>query len=251
MDFSAEIQSDLSVSNIAFYRFTQLRGLQARRQIFLSICNHLGLRGSIIFSGEGINGMLAGRKHSIRQFQLFLDLDPQLAQMNYQESYSSQVPFQELLIKIKKEIIPIGNENIQPEKTTAPRISPKELKRWLDEKREFILLDTRNQYEIEYGTFEKSQHLGLRHFRNIQEKLKKSALESQKEKPLVMFCTGGIRCEKASVVALNEGFRDVYQLEGGILKYFKECGGSHYKGNCFVFDERVALDAKLNPISKS
>jgi predicted sulfurtransferase len=158
-----------------------------------------------------------------------------------------------MLVKVKKEIIPLGLPSVRPREKTGARLAPRELKRWLDEKRDMVLLDTRNDYEIDHGTFETAMSLRLDHFREFPERLAEVPAELR-DKPLVMFCTGGIRCEKASVVAMAQGFREVYQLDGGILKYFEECGGEHYEGRCFVFDRRIAVGSDLaetSPLAKS
>jgi predicted sulfurtransferase len=248
MDRSVKSSQVLRVLNIAFYHFVNLEDPQKIRQELKGICSSLGLKGSILVSSEGMNGFLAGAEEPIRQFQAHLKNEALWSSITFKESISDRVPFQRLLIKLKKEIIPLGDPNIQPHHFTAPRLSPQELKHWLEEGKDFLLLDTRNDYEVKYGTFEKATLLEIQHFRDFPEKLHQIP-DSEKKKPVVMFCTGGIRCEKASVVALNQGFQEVYQLEGGILNYFEECGGSHYEGNCFVFDERVALDPQLKPTS--
>ncbi len=238
------------ILNIAFYKFIDLTDLPDLRELLREQGERLGLKGSVLLSGEGLNGALAGLDANVREFQSFLGSHPMGQGLVYKESYSEEIPFQKLLIKLKKEIIPLGDSDIKPAQLSGSKISPLELKQWLDENRDFEFLDTRNDYEIQFGTFEKAQSLGLRHFRNFTKKL--SALpDDRKLRPLVMFCTGGIRCEKASVAAMKLGFQDVYQLDGGILKYFEECGGSHYRGDCFVFDERVALNSRLEPSAKT
>jgi UPF0176 protein len=243
MENSVVSEKVLRTLNIAFYKFVELNDLSQLRTVLREECQKREIKGSILISTEGLNGSLAGLESQIRDFQQFLASTHFGAGLEYKESFSSYVPFQKLFIKIKKEIIPVGDSDVRPAEFTAPRISPAELRLWLDEQREFDLLDTRNDYEIEYGTFEKAKHLGLKHFRHFSDKLE--AMEKDPAKPLVMFCTGGIRCEKASVIALKKGFKEVYQLEGGILKYFEECGDQHYQGNCFVFDERVAVNSNL------
>jgi predicted sulfurtransferase len=247
MDRSVNSTQVLSILNIAFYKFVQLTDLQEVRQELKRICLHWDLKGTILVSSEGINGTLAAEVSRIRKFQEDLHRIPDFSDLVFKESYSAVVPFQRMFVKLKKEIIPLGDPGIMPAQYTGPRIQPQELKKWLDDGRDVILLDTRNDYEIEHGTFEKAVHLGIGHFRNFPDRLK-CLPEDQRKRPVVMFCTGGIRCEKASVAALRAGFEDVYQLDGGILKYFEECGSSHYRGNCFVFDERVAIDPNLKPI---
>ena len=150
-----------------------------------------------------------------------------------------------MLVKIKKEIIAFGVEGIDPSRQSTPSIAPKELKHWLDEGRPVTLLDTRNDYEVKLGTFHGARPAGIDHFRNFPDAVRKLP-SAMKDEPIVMFCTGGIRCEKAGPFMQKEGFQNVFQLEGGILKYFEECGGDHWDGECFVFDRRVGLDPKLN-----
>lgn len=234
----------MKILNIAFYRFVALSSLPERRVIFRERCHSLGLKGTILLSEEGINGFLAGTADSIRAFQSFLLEMPVFSGMTFKESESSRIPFGRMRVKLKKEIISMGHVDIRPESFTAPRVSAEELCRWMDEKRDIVVLDTRNTYEIEKGTFENAIDLDIQTFRKFPEKLM-ALPQAVREKPVVMFCTGGIRCEKATAFALKQGFREVYQLDGGILKYFEECGGKHYRGGCFVFDERVALDEKL------
>jgi predicted sulfurtransferase len=153
------------------------------------------------------------------------------------------VPFKKLFIKKKKEIIPFGVPTVDATERLAPYLTPEQLKQWFLDGREFVLLDTRNTYEIEKGTFENAKHLNLQHFKNFPQALEKRS-EEFKGKPVVMFCTGGIRCEKAAVYAKDLGL-DAWQLEGGILNYFERVGSLGYKGDCFVFDERSALDPAL------
>ncbi len=147
-------------------------------------------------------------------------------------------------MKIKNEIITMGRPDIRPSEKTGKRLYPKELKDWYDAKKEFVILDTRNDYEISQGTFKNAIHYDIETFKQFPEKLEKDAARLR-DKTVVMFCTGGIRCEKATALAEDLGIKDVFQLEGGILKYFEEVGGSHYRGDCFVFDHRANVDAEL------
>ena len=133
---------------------------------------------------------------------------------------------------------------MDPAGSSAEYICPKILKHWLDEREDFVLLDARNQFEIEVGSFKNSVSLGIAHFRDFEASLK-TVPDEWKDRPVVAFCTGGIRCEKAALLLQRHGFKKVYQLEGGILNYFKQVGVQHYEGNCFVFDQRVALDSQL------
>src|SRR5262249_778191 len=143
-----------------------------------------------------------------------------------------------------KEIIAFGVDGIDPIRRPAPKLSARELKRWLDEGRPFTLLDTRNDFEVTLGTFHNAVPIGIQHFREFPAAVAKLPRNSQ-QRPIVTFCTGGIRCEKAAPYLIQNGFEQVFQLDGGILKYFEECGNDHYQGECFVFDNRVGLTAEL------
>ena len=148
-------------------------------------------------------------------------------------------------VRLKKEIISLGRKDINPREMTGERISPEALKNILDSKEEVLVLDTRNEYETRVGKFENAIDLQLDTFRDFPEAVE-SLPEEYKDKQIVMYCTGGIRCEKASAVMMKAGFADVKQLDGGVIEYFKETGGAYWEGDCFVFDERVALDKELN-----
>ncbi len=166
--------------------------------------------------------------------------DERFADLSFRESFSQSISFKRLKVKIKKEIITMNQPGIHPEQARAPSISPQELKQWLDEKREVILLDTRNEFEVNYGSFNSAMHLGLKNFSEFPDAVKTLKCD----KPVVMFCTGGIRCEKAALSMFNQGFSEVYQLDGGILNYFSQVGQAHYQGGCFVFDDRVVVQAE-------
>ena len=228
--------------NIATYKFLPLTDeilLDLHRQL-LMLCERLMLKGSILLSKEGININLSGEIASVRQFQHDLLQDERFADLSFRESFSQSISFKRLKVKIKKEIITMNQPGIHPEQARAPSISPQELKQWLDEKREVILLDTRNEFEVNYGSFNSAMHLGLKNFSEFPDAVKTLKCD----KPVVMFCTGGIRCEKAALSMFNQGFSEVYQLDGGILNYFSQVGQAHYQGGCFVFDDRVVVQAE-------
>jgi len=169
---------------------------------------------------------------------------PGLENLQPKFSETDHQPFSRMLVRMKKEIIAFGVEGINPAQRTSPKLSAKELKQWLDEGRPVTLLDTRNDYEVKLGTFKNAVPAGIDHFRDFPAAVRRLPARL-KEQAIVMFCTGGIRCEKAGPFMENEGFKTVFQLDGGILKYFEECGGAHYDGECFVFDQRVGLDPSL------
>lgn len=233
------------VTNIAAYKFAALEDLKPLRERLLAQCRAWQLKGTILLSTEGINLFVAGGASEIEQLLVLLRAIPGLAELSPKISESEQQPFTRMLVRIKKEIIAFGVPGIDPSQRTAPKLSPTELKQWLDEGRPVRLLDTRNDYEVKLGTFRNAVQLGIDHFREFPAAVAQMPVE-WKQQPIVMFCTGGIRCEKAGPYMQREGFEQVYQLEGGILKYFEDCGGAHYDGECFVFDQRVGLDPSLD-----
>ncbi len=234
----------MSLVTIAAYQFFKLDHLPELREKIKEACFSLGFTGTVLLSHEGINYFICGEKSKTDQFKEYLERELRLTHLCYKEHPCLKSPFVRLLVKIKKEIISMGDPSIIPEESTAPYISPLQLKEWLDTQKDITLIDTRNTYEIACGTFENAIDLQLDSFRQITEAYKKLP-DSVKEKPVVMFCTGGIRCEKASAYFMKNGFKEVYQLQGGILNYFEQCGDAHYSGNCFVFDWRLAVDSQF------
>ena len=231
--------------NISAYKFVQLDDLSKRREELLKICLDLGLKGTVLLSQEGINVFVAGLRPEIDQLVSYFESKPEYRGLPVKESESDEQPFTRTLVRIKKEIIAFGVEGIEPATKTSPKLKPVELKKWLDEGRPVTLFDVRNDYEVELGTFDNAKPVGIDHFRNFPEAVNRLP-EAMKKETVVMFCTGGIRCEKAGPLMEREGFENIYQLDGGILKYFEDCGGEHYDGECFVFDKRVAVDSELN-----
>ena len=232
--------------NLAGYKFVKLDGLPELRASLRPQCQHLGLKGTILVSPEGINVFVAGPEREIGEFKALLHADDRFADLRFKESRSAAQPFKRMLVKIKPEIITLRVPGLDPAANPAPALAPIDLKRWLDEGREVVLLDTRNAFEVEAGTFRNALHLDLKAFGQFPEAA--DGLDpSLKDKTVVTFCTGGIRCEKAAPVLISKGFHDVYQLQGGILQYFEDCGATHFNGRCFVFDERNTLDGELRP----
>ena len=231
------------IVNIAGYRFIHLKDRDELRQPFREITSKLSIKGTILLSHNGINFFLAGTKASIDNYISYLDRDERFKNMSLHISYSDYQPFRRMLVRLKKEIISLGIDGVRPADYTGKYIEPTEFKKWLDEGREVTILDTRNDYELRVGTFENAIDLDIKTFRDFPKAVQN--LQQDKSTPVVMFCTGGIRCEKASVVMENQGWKNVYQIKGGVLGYFKETGGEHWQGDCFVFDQRVALDTNL------
>lgn len=233
-----------AITNIAAYRFTRLDDLKSLRQRLLDQCRTWGLKGTILLSTEGINLFVAGRRAEIEKLVAELHSIQGLETLAPKYSESDDQPFSRMLVRIKKEIISFGVEGIDPGTRTSPKLQARELKRWLDEGRPVTLLDTRNDYEVKLGTFRGAKVLEIDHFREFPDAVSQLP-DELKQTPIVMFCTGGIRCEKAGPYMEREGFQNIFQLDGGILKYFEEVGGDHYDGECFVFDHRVGVDPAL------
>jgi len=240
------------ILNIAAYLFVSLDKLEELRSHMLQECNEGHLKGTILLTGEGINLFLAGAELEMRGFLKWLRSDSRFAAIEAKESWSDEQPFKKMLIKLKSEIIRMNHPSIQPEKGRANFIAPQKLKEWLDRGtddlgRPVVMLDTRNAFEIDYGTFENALHFNIEKFTEFPEAITKHK-EELLDKTIVSFCTGGIRCEKSGLYMREIGMEHTYQLEGGILKYFEEVGAAHYEGSCFVFDEREALEPSLDII---
>lgn len=232
-------------TNISTYCFAELEGLKDLRAELLEKCREWELKGTILLSREGINLFVAGSQDSIDGLMERLHAIPGLEGLTPKLSYSDHQPFNRMLVRLKKEIIAFGVEGVNPAQRTSPKLPPKELKKWLDEGKPVTLLDTRNDYEVKLGTFKGAIDPEIQTFREFPKAVRELP-EQMKDQPVVMFCTGGIRCEKAGPFMEMEGFKEIYQLDGGILKYFEECGGDHYAGDCFVFDQRVGVDPALS-----
>ncbi|MFQ5639773.1 MAG: rhodanese-like domain-containing protein [bacterium] len=241
-------QDNQNICNIAAYKFVKLSNetLNELQGALQNQCGERNLKGTILLSPEGVNLFLAGAEDAITRFRSFLTSFAVFSDLTFKVSFSKNNPFQKMRVKIKSQIIPMSVPDVHPAQSDTERISPKDLKKWLDESRDFTLLDTRNDYEVEFGTFKNARHLDIKTFRDFPKAIEGFGQDSE-TKPLVLFCTGGIRCEKAVPLMLKKGFKNVLQLDGGILKYFEEVGSEHYDGECFVFDERVALTSELQP----
>ena len=236
--------NNLNVLNIAGYKFEPLDDLYVLIPKFQNKCDALDLRGSVYLSPNGINFSLAGSEEAVAQYLIFMEEDARFLDIPLKKTYSETQPFRRMKVRLKKEIISLGRDDINPRELTGEYISPQELYAMYENNEDVIVLDTRNEYETRVGLFENAVDLQLDTFRDFPQAIEELP-EEYKEKQIVMYCTGGIRCEKASAVMLKAGFSDVKQLEGGVLDYFKETDGKYWNGDCFVFDERVALDTDL------
>ena len=238
-----------TILNISTYKFVPLPDAAALREVLLERALARKLKGTILLAEEGINMFLAGPADDVRGFVAELHTDARFADIVPKESWSDTQPFKKMLVKVKGEIIRMNHPTIRPANGRAPSVAPATVKRWLDQGhddagRPVVTLDTRNDFEVDEGTFEGAIDWRITKFTEFPDAFR-AHLDELKDKTVVSFCTGGIRCEKAAILMREEGLEHVYQLEGGILKYFEETDGSHYQGGCFVFDERRALGADL------
>ncbi len=243
----------MAILNIAAYLFVSIADPPALAAVLRARCEARGVLGSILVSPEGVNLFLAGAADEVDGFLADLRADARFSGLREKRSWSASVPFRRLLIKVKPEIITFKQDGLDPANVRAPSVTPADLRRWLDQGhdddgRPVVLVDTRNDEELAYGTFRGALQLGIDKFTELPD-----ALEAHRDelagKAVVTFCTGGIRCEKAAPWMVNHGYQNVLQLEGGILGYFEREGGAHYDGGCFVFDERVSLGPDLAPVA--
>ncbi len=248
----------MEIVNIAAYKFVGIPDRENLRSVLLDRCTEWRLKGTVLLADEGINFNVAGSKAATDEFLNFLKSDAlcnnRFSDLEVKVSYSESQPFRKMVVRMPKEIITMKHPMIKPEMERAASVEPKVLDRWLeqghdDEGREIIIIDTRNDYEVEMGRFVDAIDYDIEQFSSFPEAVR-SALDEDptlKEKTIVTYCTGGIRCEKAALFMNELDLARVYQLQGGILNYFAECGGKHWTGECFVFDDRYALDPDLQP----
>jgi UPF0176 protein len=236
----------LPILNLSAYKFVTIDDLPAVRERLLHAAVERGLKGTVLLAEEGINLFVAGPEIAVRSWVAILHADARFADIAPKESFSAEVPFRRMLVKIKREIIRMNMPAIRPAQGRAPSVAPRTLARWLaqghdDEGRPVVTLDTRNAFEVDAGAFENAIDWRIGKFSEFPAALQ-AHRDELKGKTVVSYCTGGIRCEKAAIVMQAAGLESVYQLEGGILKYFEETEGApHWRGGCFVFDERGCL----------
>ncbi len=226
----------------AFYKFVSLPDFAQKQQPLLSYCQTQGVKGTILLAAEGINGTIAAAsRQEIASVLSFLRADPQLANLEYKESYADSPPFKRMKVRLKREIVTLGLPEVDPNEQVGTYVSPEEWNALICDP-EVSVIDTRNDYEVNIGTFKGSQNPQTTSFNQFPDYIRQH-LDPTKHKKVALFCTGGIRCEKASSFMLSQGFQEVYHLKGGILKYLEEVPAeeSLWQGECFVFDERVAV----------
>jgi UPF0176 protein len=243
----------MSILNLSAYKFIELNDLPALREQLFDEAQRCGLKGTVLLAQEGVNLFLAGPEAGARDWLASLQSDPRFADLAPKESFSEALPFKRLLVKVKREIIRMNQPAVRPAAGRAPAVDAATLVRWLeqghdDNGRPVVMLDTRNGFEVDEGAFEGAIDWRLAKFSDFPAALAEHRRELD-GKTVVSYCTGGIRCEKAALVMQDAGLDSVYQLEGGILKYFEQTTAPFWRGGCFVFDERIALDPSLQPVS--
>lgn len=225
----------------ALYKFVSLPDFAQKQDPLLSYCQSQGIKGTILLAAEGINGTIAGSRQGVDSVLAFLRSDPRLADLEHKESYTEIQPFERMKVRLKAEIVTMGLPEVDPNQQVGTYVSPQEWNDLISDP-EVIVIDTRNDYEVNIGTFKTAHNPQTKSFREFPEYVSKN-LDPNQHKKVALFCTGGIRCEKASAFMLSQGFTGVYHLKGGILKYLESVPAeeSLWEGECFVFDERVAV----------
>ncbi len=231
----------------ALYKFADLPGYKALKSPLLRVCQHHGITGTLLLAAEGINGTVAGTRGAIDSLLGYLKSDPRLADLEHKESYCDEMPFYRTKVKLKKEIVTLGVPDVNPANLTGRYVQPQEWNDLISDP-EVLVVDTRNDYEVGIGTFKNAINPKTNTFREFPEFVQQN-LSHAKDKKIAMFCTGGIRCEKSTAFLMQQGFKEVYHLKGGILKYLEEVPASEslWEGECFVFDNRVAVNHQLKP----
>ena len=225
----------------ALYKFVRLPDFAEKQEPLLSYCQSQGVKGTILLAAEGINGTITGSRQAVDSVLTFLRSDPRLSDLEAKESYTETQPFERMKVRLKPEIVTMGLPEVDPNQQVGTYVSPEEWNDLICDP-DVIVIDTRNDYEVNIGTFKKAQNPQTKSFREFPEYVSQN-LDPKQHKKVALFCTGGIRCEKASSFMISQGFAEVYHLKGGILKYLESVPteSSLWEGECFVFDERVAV----------
>ncbi len=229
-----------------FYKFVTLTDCEVKQKEIFQFCQQSHIKGTILLAQEGINGTIAGSRQDIDNLLAFLRSDPRFQDLEVKESAASSPPFERLKVRIKSEIVTFGQPNANPNEQVGEYVSPQQWNELLEDP-EIVVIDTRNDYEVAIGSFKGAKNPKTYSFREFPDYVQQN-LDPQQTPKVAMFCTGGIRCEKASSYLLSQGFKQVYHLKGGILKYLEEIPSedSLWEGECFVFDERVAVKQGLS-----
>ena len=234
-------------NTLLYYKFANIPEAESFAETHLKFCKELGLVGRVLIGDEGINGTVSGSKDSCVKYMKFLEESELFKGIEFKIDEVDEPSFTKMHVRYREEIVTFGDKNeiVDPTEFTAPHLSPEEVKRMKDED-DVVFLDVRNKLEYEVGRFKNARGMEIDHFRDFADHLNEIA--DLKERKVIAYCTGGIRCEKATALLLKEGFKEVYQIDGGIIKYGKETGGEDFEGKCYVFDKRLTVDVnEVNP----
>jgi len=231
-------------TNTSGYKFIPLDDLTSLRDYFRALAIKHEVYGTVYVTHEGLNIAQAGKPENVDAYKKELAQDERFKDIFFKDSYSKMLPFHKVVVKIKPEVIALKVSEMHPEDAPNTHVEPEDLKTWLDNNDNVVFLDTRNYYEYNLGTFENAINPDINTFREFPEFLD-TLPEKIKDEKVVIFCTGGVRCEKAAPLMKKKGFKNVYQINGGILNYFEKCGGAYWEGDCFIFDDRVAVNSEL------
>ena len=226
----------------SFYKFTNIPNFESFREPILNGLKKHHILGTVILASEGINGTVSASHQDIKSFYNLIAQFDAFSDMIYKETFHDSIPFDKAKVKFRKEIVTMGVEGVNPIESTGEHVSPEDWNKLITDP-ETVLIDTRNDYEIGLGTFERAINPNTKNFREFPDYVQKELMD-KKEKNIAMFCTGGVRCEKSTAYLKNLGFKKVYQLDGGILNYLEHTPAdkSLWKGTCFVFDDRIAIE---------
>lgn len=227
---------------LLYYKYVEIDDPEQLMREQRALCERLGLKGRIIVAHEGINGTVEGTVENTEAYIAAMVADPRFADIHWKKSEGTGEAFPKLSVKARKEIVSLhlGEKDFSPTAVTGKRLSPEELQSWYENKEDFVIVDMRNDYELEVGKFANTVFPGMKNFRDLPQQLKEIA--DLKDKKVLTVCTGGVRCEKASGFLVKEGFNDVYQLDGGIVSYMEKFPAQAFKGSLYVFDTRIVMD---------
>lgn len=235
----------MEYKTITFYKYVNLNNPEEVKGYIKGLCEGLNILGRILVGKEGINAGVSGKKEDIETFKELLGKKREFAKMTYREQDVPANSYHKLVVKVRKEIVALGLDADINKK--GQHISPRRLKKWLDRGEDIVIIDARNDYEHKIGKFKDALTLPIKTFKEFPEAAEK-ALQDKKDKKVVMYCTGGIRCEKSSAALKEKGFKNVFQLQGGIINYANQFPNDHYKGKCFVFDDRLSGDVSSEDV---
>ena len=239
------MESNTNYTILLYYCYAEISDPEAYREEHHLFCVENNIRGRIIISSEGLNGTVSGLEEDCIKYMDYVKSDPRFAKTEFKIDHFNQHAFSKINVRYKEEIVHSSLRNINPNTRTGKHLDPQAFKE-LKDQQDVVLLDVRSNYEHELGKFKNAITLNIENFRDFPDKI--NELEHLKGKKVITYCTGGIKCEKASAYLLEQGFKDVYQLHGGIIRYGLEAGGEDFEGKCYVFDNRVAVDVnKINP----